>query len=88
MCVHLENSDEQYLHRAVTGYTAMNLQQVAAKAKKKKKLDSLPSKQSVKNSCSSRNCKAKRAFKTAAIFQRVLSDGTYGMQTRLFPVYI
>lgn len=36
MCVHLENSDEQYLHRAVTGYTEMNLQQVAAKAKKKK----------------------------------------------------
>lgn len=35
MCVHLENSDEQHLHRAVTGYTEMNLQQVAAKAKKK-----------------------------------------------------
>lgn len=38
MCIHLENSDEQHLHRAVTGYTAMNLQQVAAKAKKKKKI--------------------------------------------------
>lgn len=31
MYVHLENSDEQHLHRAVTGYIAMNLQQAAAK---------------------------------------------------------